>query len=187
MGQRTAISWTHHTFNPWWGCDPISPACDHCYARTWAKRVGMPELWNGARRFFSDKHWNEPLATVPLLPRVGWVIVGGETGGGARFTYVKWVRSIVRQCREARCPCFVKQLGAKVLDRNDAGFDGCEPTSWPPRPGGGDPVLQWDVHGYVEDHQGADIRIVTMDRKGADMAEWPEDLRVREFPQRTDK
>lgn len=71
MGKNTAISWTHHTFNPWWGCEKVSPACAHCYAETFAKRTGWatgspsgkPPLWGAGseRRFFGDKHWNEPL------------------------------------------------------------------------------------------------------------------------------
>lgn len=71
MGKYTAISWTHHTFNPWWGCEKVSPACAHCYAETFAKRIGhfagspsgKPPLWgkDSERRFFGDKHWNEPL------------------------------------------------------------------------------------------------------------------------------
>ena len=62
MGKDSSIEWTHHTFNPWWGCAKVSPGCEHCYAETWAKRVGE-EIWGAKqdRRFFGDKHWSEPL------------------------------------------------------------------------------------------------------------------------------
>lgn len=62
MAKDSKIEWTHHTFNPWWGCAKVSPACKNCYAETWAKRVGN-KVWgkNAERRFFTDKHWNEPL------------------------------------------------------------------------------------------------------------------------------
>ncbi|REG48991.1 protein gp37 [Paraburkholderia sp. BL6669N2] len=62
MGKDSRIEWTHHTFNPWWGCVKVSAACDHCYAETWAKRLGEG-LWgpHTPRRFFSDTHWKEPL------------------------------------------------------------------------------------------------------------------------------
>jgi protein gp37 len=62
MGKDTRIEWTHHTFNPWWGCVKVSPACDHCYAETWAKRVGS-NVWGAEaqRRFFTDAHWKEPV------------------------------------------------------------------------------------------------------------------------------
>lgn len=63
MAEKTEISWSDATFNPWWGCIEVSPACDNCYARTWAKFTGY-DVWGTAaetpRRFFGDKHWNEP-------------------------------------------------------------------------------------------------------------------------------
>ena len=62
MAQNSPIEWTDHTFNPWWGCSKVSPACDHCYAELWAKRMGHQVWGAGAqRRFFSEKHWREPL------------------------------------------------------------------------------------------------------------------------------
>lgn len=47
---------------------------------------------------------------------VDWVIVGGESGGGARPCHTGWILDIVRQCRMAGVPVFVKQLGAHALD-----------------------------------------------------------------------
>lgn len=62
MAKNSRIEWTNHTFNPWWGCVKVSPACKHCYAESWSKRVGQA-VWgiNADRRFFGEKHWNEPL------------------------------------------------------------------------------------------------------------------------------
>jgi protein gp37 len=64
MSDKTAISWTDHTFNPWWGCCKVSPGCEHCYALAFSKRVGW-DLWGPpattARRTFGAKHWAEPL------------------------------------------------------------------------------------------------------------------------------
>lgn len=62
MAKDSKIEWTHHTFNPWWGCAKVSPACRNCYAEAWAKRVGNA-VWGqqASRRFFSDAHWKEPL------------------------------------------------------------------------------------------------------------------------------
>jgi protein gp37 len=62
MAKNSTIEWTHHTFNPWWGCHRVSPACDNCYAESWAHRLGQ-DLWGAreARRFFGDSHWREPL------------------------------------------------------------------------------------------------------------------------------
>lgn len=62
MGQTTAIEWADATFNPWWGCTRVSEACQHCYAEAFAKRTGHDVWGKGSeRRFFGDKHWNEPL------------------------------------------------------------------------------------------------------------------------------
>jgi protein gp37 len=62
MGKNSHIEWTNHTFNPWWGCAKVSPACQHCYAEAWAKRVGK-DIWGpkAPRRFFGEDHWKEPL------------------------------------------------------------------------------------------------------------------------------
>jgi protein gp37 len=62
MAKDSQIEWTHHTFNPWWGCVKLSPACAHCYAESWARRVGL-NLWGGnsPRRFFTEQHWRGPL------------------------------------------------------------------------------------------------------------------------------
>src|SRR5215831_14997448 len=62
MAENSKIEWTDHTFNPWWGCTKVSPACEHCYAEAWAKRVGQ-QVWGpkSLRRTFGDKHWHEPV------------------------------------------------------------------------------------------------------------------------------
>jgi protein gp37 len=62
MADTTAIEWTDHTFNPWWGCARVSPACRFCYADGLAKRYGH-ELWRrkGPRRMLSDANWAKPL------------------------------------------------------------------------------------------------------------------------------
>lgn len=62
MAANSAIEWTTHTFNPWWGCTRVSPACDHCYAETWAKRTGHDVWGQGARRRrLGDEYWRQPL------------------------------------------------------------------------------------------------------------------------------
>lgn len=63
MGEKTGITWCESTWNPWWGCVKISPGCTNCYADTLSTRYGY-DIWgpNSKRRFFPDKHWNEPLS-----------------------------------------------------------------------------------------------------------------------------
>jgi protein gp37 len=306
------IEWCHHSFNPWWGCVKVSPACKNCYAEAFAKRVGQ-RVWGPPattpRRFFGDKHWQEPLkwnraaekagerhrvfcasmadvfedagdvvdgerarlwnlieatpsldwllltkrpenahrmvpsswlsgrapanawlgttaedqehararlphvlsavwpvvrfvsyepalAAVDLTAWLGyseswdraigpcgceakrdpwtrcdacvargwhpiecdglqWVIVGGESGAGARPFDIEWARSVVAQCRAANVACFVKQLGAYPVA----------------------PVSDPEASNY-----GERLPLRLRDRKGGDMAEWWDFLRVREFP-----
>jgi protein gp37 len=64
MGENSKIEWTHHTFNPWWGCVKVSEGCAHCYAETLSTHYGH-NVWGPAkttpRRLFGEKHWQEPL------------------------------------------------------------------------------------------------------------------------------
>lgn len=62
MGTETAIAWTDHSFNPWWGCHKVSPGCNNCYAESTAKRYGK-NVWGPKteRRMMSDHHWRQPL------------------------------------------------------------------------------------------------------------------------------
>jgi protein gp37 len=62
VGEKTAITWTDATFNPWIGCARVSPGCQHCYAEALTKRTGMAE-WgvNGTRTRTSVDYWKQPL------------------------------------------------------------------------------------------------------------------------------
>lgn len=61
MGDITGIEWTDHTWNPWWGCVRVSPACEHCYAETFAARFGVEWGVKADRKIASEKVWNDPL------------------------------------------------------------------------------------------------------------------------------
>lgn len=89
----------------------------------------------------------DAFVAAPTL--LDWVIVGGESGPGARPFDIAWARSVVEQCAYAGIACFVKQLGAKAVRD-----DGVEQI--------------WQK---------------LKDRKGGDMTEWPESIRVRQFPE----
>ena len=60
-------------------------------------------------------------ADLNPLPKLDWLIVGGESGPGARPFDLAWARSIVQQCQTAGVPVFVKQLGAKPITTYDNG------------------------------------------------------------------
>jgi len=61
-------------------------------------------------RFLSVEPLLEDLGSVDLAG-IDWVIVGGESGPGARPIEESWVLSILRQCRSASVPFFFKQWG----------------------------------------------------------------------------
>jgi protein gp37 len=95
---------------------------------------------------------------------LGWVVVGGESGPGARPFDVAWARSLIAECRESETPIFVKQLGAKPTitekTHSDEGFSNTAFAG-----------LYRD--GWLSlEHP-----------KGGDPFEWPTDLHVREFPE----
>jgi protein gp37 len=48
-------------------------------------------------------------------PGIDWIIVGGESGPGARTFDVAWAASTIKQCRDAGVPVFVKQLGSRPV------------------------------------------------------------------------
>lgn len=84
---------------------------------------------------------------------IDWIIVGGESGPKARPFNIEWARETIAQCKDAGVPCFVKQLGSAPYEA----YFGAAPQ--------------------------AELKVFTKpaDPKGGDPAEWPEDLRVREF------
>ncbi len=66
-------------------------------------------------RFLSAEPLLEDLGEVDLTD-IHWVIVGGESGAGARPMKPSWVANIKRQCRRAGVPFFFKQWGAHGAD-----------------------------------------------------------------------
>lgn len=60
-------------------------------------------------RFLSVEPLLEDLGKIDLTG-IHWVIVGGESGHGARPMDLDWVRSVRDQCRAAKVPFFFKQL-----------------------------------------------------------------------------
>jgi protein gp37 len=136
----------------------------------WPGEDDPDQIWNALSRydfsFASEAH---------SKPHLDWVIAGGESGSGARPFEVAWAHSIVKQCRDAGVPVFVKQLGSK-----------------PVVPAGR--LRHWEWGGEIgrtarfsptdpAHESSAPWRVVLDDRKGGDPQEWPEPLRVRQFPE----
>ncbi len=107
-----------------------------------------------------------PTEWLDKRPGIDWIVVGGESGPKARSFDVAWAHSTIAQCRTAGVSCFVKQLGSKpmAIEGSDAA------KRW--EPNGRDGI------GFMDDCAGVHLH----DSKGADPAEWPEDLRLAEWP-----
>lgn len=64
MSTNTRIEWCDHTFNPWEGCQKVSPGCDHCYAEARNVRFGGGTATNwgpdAPRRRTSAANWSLP-------------------------------------------------------------------------------------------------------------------------------
>lgn len=109
--------------------------------------VDLDFFENGAESE-EEKPWAKPTQAGCLID---WVIVGGESGTGARQCYLDWIRSIQSQCKAASIPCFVKQLGA------NAGVECLNQSRQP----------------YFSQ--------IDYGKKGDEFSAWPADLQVREF------
>jgi protein gp37 len=72
-------------------------------------------------KFLSCEPLLGPLDLSPHLGegRINWVIVGGESGSGARLMQLDWARSIRDQCRKKGVRFFYKQPGAKAARPED--------------------------------------------------------------------
>ena len=64
MAKDSRISWTHHTFNPWIGCNPVSAGCDNCYAKRQNQRYKLDHHWGPpattTRHMMASTYWKQP-------------------------------------------------------------------------------------------------------------------------------
>jgi protein gp37 len=133
---NTKLSFAAKAPNIWWGVS----AEDRQYGLPRIAHLREAEVHT---RFVSVEPLLEDIGAVDLSG-VNWVIVGGESGHGARPFELDWARNLIGECRRQRVACFVKQVGRRPWDKGKA--------------------------------------IKLESNKGGEMAEWPEDIRVREFP-----
>jgi protein gp37 len=107
---------------------------------------------------------------------VDWLVVGGESGPGARPCEVEWIRSTVQQCKAAGVPLFVKQVGRHCRGSAEGfradWYELSEGDWWRP------PMIGENAFKAPDEY----IGFRTYDRKGSKPAEWPLDLRVQEWP-----
>jgi protein gp37 len=130
-----------------------------------APEISISEHMAALRKFEAERRG------APYDARLSWVIVGGESGNKARPFNIDWARQVVAQCKAAGVAVFVKQVGAKPFDGRSLHLEG---TAIP----GAAPGLRakLTVHSLTIE------ATPPAGKKGGDMAHWPEEIRVREYP-----
>jgi protein gp37 len=134
---NSKLKFAAHLPHIWWGV-----SCGN--RKNGIPRIAHLQATDVAVRFLSIEPLIENLGQLDLRG-IHWVIVGGESGHGARPFQIDWARDLIQQCRRQKVACFVKQVGYRpVVDDN--------------------PLKMYSL-------------------KGGDPSEWPNDIRVREFPE----
>jgi protein gp37 len=126
----------------------------------------------------------------PGTTSIAWVIQGGESGPGARPFDVAWARSLRDQCKAGDVAYFLKQLGAHPYEGYLSDREVLEGEKGRPRPADQPLTDEAAVEILANDllrHVPIPRLIRLKNRKGGDPSEWPEDLRVREFPRKAAK
>jgi len=130
-----------------WGWDGMVEMFKHIYLGVSAStrpdldaQIEHLRATPAAVRFLSLEPLIADVGTIDLTG-IGWCVVGGESGPGARPCQIEWIRSVVRQCAAAGVPCFVKQMGS-VWARE--GYDMCHANGEKWNHKGSDPA-EWPV------------------------------------------
>lgn len=97
------------------------------------------------------------------LDYLDWVVAGGESGPCARPCALEWIEHLVNQCLAANKAVFCKQLGSFVVSESRTA-----PADW--------------MYHYAPNGEAWAWRGGLMNRKGGDIAEFPSELRVRQYP-----
>ncbi|MCA9070551.1 MAG: DUF5131 family protein [Planctomycetaceae bacterium] len=154
--ENSLIGWTDHTWNPWWGCKQISPACNNCYIGPIMRRSGN-EPFDGPIRT-SEATWKKPLvwnrkaAKPQKRSRIFTCSMSDFFHHGAdpwrddswdlirRCQSLDWLKAKRRemdlnwvrdQCDTAGVPLFHKQYYAGTTLCYDGLIDGVQRQDWP--------------------------------------------------------
>jgi protein gp37 len=120
----TDLSWAARLPHIWWGVSVED------------RKYGVPRIEElrgipAEVRFLSIEPLLEDLGEISL-EGIHWVIVGGESGRGARPIRPEWVISLLEQCRSAGVPFFFKQWGGVQKKRTGRLLQGLTYDEYPP-------------------------------------------------------
>jgi protein gp37 len=125
---RTALRRYADASHIWWGVSVENR--EHGFPRIDHLRSAPAQV-----RFLSIEPLLEDLGPIDL-GGIHWVIVGGESGPGARPMEKHWVTSIRDQCLTARIPFFFKQWGGTRKSTTGRDLEGRTWDEWPDAVGG---------------------------------------------------
>jgi protein gp37 len=122
---QTKLQFASDRENIWWGVSVED------------RKYGLPRIDHLRQtpakvRFLSIEPLLEDLGDLDLTG-ITWVIVGGESGPGARPMEREWVVSIRKQCRDQKVPFFFKQWGGVRKAKNGRLLDNRTYDEYPPR------------------------------------------------------
>ncbi|HLW97469.1 MAG TPA: phage Gp37/Gp68 family protein [Candidatus Acidoferrales bacterium] len=95
-------------------------------------RIADLQATDAAVRFLSIEPLLEDIGKLNLTG-INWVIVGGESGPGARPMEKEWVLSLKNQCLDASVPFFFKQWGGVRKSATGRKLNGRTYDEFPPR------------------------------------------------------
>lgn len=113
---QTKLSFVQDQDHIWWGVSVEN-------RKHGLSRIDHLRAAPAAIRFLSIEPLLEDLGEIDLSG-INWVIVGGESGAGARPIQKEWVLSIRDQCKRAKVPFFFKQWGGVRKCENGRDLEG---------------------------------------------------------------
>lgn len=122
---KTKLRFAAEQNHIWWGVSVENR--QHGLPRVDLLRQSLAKV-----RFLSVEPLLEHLGAINLKG-ISWVIVGGESGPGARPMNAAWVRSIRAQCRAADVAFFFKQWGGVRKSETGRSLDGRTYSEFPLR------------------------------------------------------
>lgn len=120
---KTKLAFAAKLPHIWWGVSVENKK--HGLPRVEHLREAAP-----AMAFLSIEPLLEDIGTIDLSD-IDWVIVGGESGAGARPMQIEWVMNIQRQCYRAKVPFFFKQWGGVRKSKTGRELNGRTYDEWP--------------------------------------------------------
>jgi protein gp37 len=122
---QTRLQFARDLDHIWWGVSVENRK--HGLPRIEHLRAARPKV-----AFLSIEPLIEDIGTINL-DAIGWVIVGGESGHGARPMDREWVVAIREQCKRANVPFFFKQWGGVQKSKTGREIDGKVFNGFPPK------------------------------------------------------